>query len=108
MRRPSIGLRGADVRWYHTLDAKQDRKVREQLQGLLKERHKRNWEPMENPNEMIGMKWPSGREELAYYRSQQASFWMDLAASYPDRAKWRLKRWAQLAKRYGPVLQVVA
>ena len=54
-----------------------------------------------NDEEWPVIEFPSGREELAFYREQGIEWWANLAATFPDRAAWRARRYAALIRRYG-------
>lgn len=85
---------------YLVLTKQQDRKVRAEVVDMLKERHARNWQPLED-DEWPLIDQPSGREALAWYRAQSAEWWMQIAATFPDRAKWHARQYAALVKKYG-------
>jgi hypothetical protein len=89
------------VRFYWKLSPEADRRVRDNVGKRLLERHRRNWDARED--EMPLLEFPSGREELAFYRSRDYGWWVQLAATYPDRALYRFTRWVRLARKYGIV-----
>jgi hypothetical protein len=90
---------------YLTLTKEQDREVRQQVADMLVARHRRNWEPLEE-DEWPLLDQPSGREALQFYRSRDGNWWMQIAATFPDRARWHARQYGALIKRYGPVNQM--
>ena len=93
---------------YLTLTKAQDRKVRAELVAMLKERHHRNWQPLDD-DEWPLLDQPSGREALQFYRTRDAIWWANEAMTFPDRAQWHMKQYAALVKKYGtPMLEVAA
>ena len=93
----------ARYRW--PLSPQQDRDVRVRVSKRLLERHNRNWDARDE--EWPILERPSGREELAFYRSSDLAWWEQLAETYPDEARRRVRTWAALTKRYGPAVPVV-
>jgi len=93
---------------YLVLTKEQDRKVRKTVVDMLCERHQRNWQPLED-DEWPLLDQPSGRERLAWYRAQTVEWWAQIAATFPDRARWHMREYAALVRKYGtPMLAVVA
>ena len=91
--------------YYWKLTAESDKKVRKNTVERLVERHKRNWDAWDD---RPVLEFPTGREELAFYRSREYGWWAELAATYPDRAAWRLRRYAKLVRLYGLSTPVMA
>ena len=50
--------------------------------------------------EMPGVKQPQGREALATYRLTEYAYWDWLAATYPERARYEVRRWMALERKY--------
>jgi hypothetical protein len=80
---------------YLTLTKEQDREVRQQVTDMLVEEDE--WPLLDQP---------SGREALQFYRSRDGNWWMQIAATFPDRARWHARQYGALIKRYGPVNQM--
>lgn len=96
-------------RYYWPVGPKRDRKIRKNVMKRLAERHDRNWEAMLEDKEVPVLDFPTGREELEFYRTQtDQAWWENLYRAYPDRARWRAKRWVALAARYGYLPGVMA
>lgn len=94
-------------RYYWPLTRAQDRKVRARFAERIAERHDRNWQTLED-DEWPLLSQPNGRAALQFYRSQSVDWWGNIAATYPDHARWHLRQYASLIRRYGSPMQVAA
>ena len=84
--------------YYYVLTPEQDRRVREKVVARLVERSRKNFEEL--LDHMPGLKKVSGRERLAFYRSKDEAWLMQLATSYPDVARSVLRDRSMLLTRY--------
>ncbi len=55
--------------------------------------------------EDMALKDVSGREQLAFYESQDATYWMEMIAHYPDVARQAFLEFSRLDRRYNPQLE---
>ena len=92
-------------RW--PLNPKDDQEARKLATAMGLERHKRNWTAFDE-GEWPVLEKASGREMLAFFRAQDYNWWQLQLATHPNRARYYARQYAILAKRYGPINQLVA
>ena len=92
--------------FYWPLSAAQNRTVTERVSKRLAERFKENYEAwLDDP---LVLRRLSGRELLAFYRMQGPEWWMELAATYPERARYHARVWMALRHKYADELTVTS
>lgn len=87
----------------HPVDADTDRRIRQQVVERLVERSDANFEAF---RKLPGLKLKSGRERLAYYRTQPFEWLANLWMSYPEVARSIMLDWSSLSRQYP--MQVMA
>ena len=87
---------------YHVVTPEQDTRIEAEVNRLLVERDKANFEGFVDspPGEGVFFPAPSPREELVFYEAQDEAYWANLYASYPDMARRAFRRFADLVGKY--------